>query len=512
MARKTKHPHERRYRQPQPLRRGEQGTPLTAVDIAWLRMDDATNLMHIHGVLPLAGEITWEQAAKPFSERLAKIRRFGQRVARDESKFGELVWTDDAHFDLRRHLVEERIPEPGDDAALAATIEKHLSQAFDRAHPLWQFHLLHGHQGGTVLFGRVHHAIGDGVALMLVILAMTDLTRHGAGVGHVDHPRHNEHHGHGGRHPHEVHHGHGGHRTEIVNPFLELMLRPADESFGAVKKALEKVMPETLRLMLAPVEAFERVNPLLRSLGSAGALASLLASASEPATPLRGDLGVRKRVAWTARLDLDEVRTVGKQLGGTINDVLNTAMAGALRRYLLQFGTPPPSLGLRAAMPVNLRPLAEMAEMGNRFGLMFLKMPVGIADPLARLEEFRRRSAALKRSAEPLVVFSLLQAAGYLPQFIHSIMLAIFGTKATAVFTNVPGPKQTLYFAGQALTDFYFWVPQAGHLGLGVSILSYRGGVRMGVGTDAGLIPDPERIIDGFHAEFEALSKAAARK
>jgi hypothetical protein len=143
---------------------------------------------------------------------------------------------------------------------------------------------------------------------------------------------------------------------------------------------------------------------------------------------------------------------------------------------------------------------------------MFLKMPVGMADPLQRLEEFRRRSAALKRSTEPLVVFTLLQAAGYLPQFIHSIMLAIFGTKATAVFTNVPGPKQTVYFAGQALTDLYFWVPQAGHLGLGVSILSYNGGVRMGVGTDAGLIPDPYRIVDGFHAEFEALSKAASRR
>jgi len=489
------------------LRRGEEGSALSAVDVAWLRMDDATNLMHVHGVLPLAGEITWEQAAKPFAERLAKIRRFGQRVARDEAHFGELVWTEDVHFDLRRHLVEERIPEPGDDAALAATIEKYLSQAFDRAHPLWQFHLLHGHQGGTVLFGRVHHAIGDGVALMLVILAMTDLTRHGAGVGHVDHPRHEE-----PRHRHGGHHGHGGHRTEIANPFLELMLRPADESFSAVRKALEKVMPETLRLMLAPVEAFERVNPVLRTLGSAGALASLLASPGEPATPLRGELGVHKRVAWTARLPLDEVREIGKQLGGTLNDVLNTAMAGSLRRYLLQFGTPPESLGLRAAMPVNLRPLSEMAEMGNRFGLMFLKMPVGMADPLARLDEFRRRSAALKKSAEPLVVFSLLQAAGYLPQFVHSAMVSIFGSKATAVFTNVPGPKQTLYFAGQALTDLYFWVPQAGHLGLGVSILSYNGGVRMGVGTDAGLIPDPERIVDGFHAEYEALSKAASRR
>ena len=492
MARKPKH--ERRFKQPQPLRRGEVGTPLTAVDIAWLRMDDPTNLMHIHGVLPLKGEITWEQAAKPFAERLARIRRFGQRVARDGSNFGTLVWTEDAHFDLRRHLVEERLPEPGDDAVLAAAIEKHLSQPFDRAHPLWQFHLLHGHQGGTVLFGRVHHSIGDGVALMLVILALTDLSRHPAASGH------------------SAHHRRGEPRDEIVNPFLDLLLQPAGESFSAVQAALKKVMPETLRLMLAPVEAYGKVNPVLRVLGSAGALASLLASGSEPRTPLKGRLGVHKKVAWTARLDLDDVREVGKQLGGTLNDVLNTAMAGSLRRYLTKFGEPEERLGLRAAMPVNLRPLSEMAEMGNRFGIMFLRMPVGIADPLKRLEEFRRRSAALKRSAQPLVVYSMLQAAGLLPEVVHSLMLAVFGSKATAVFTNVPGPKQTLYFAGQAITDFYFWVPQAGHLGLGVSILSYNGGVRMGVGTDAGLIPDPERIIDGFHAEFEALSKASARR
>ncbi len=198
-------------------------------------------------------------------------------------------------------------------------------------------------------------------------------------------------------------------------------------------------------------------------------------------------------MAWTERIPLEEVRQVGRQLGGTINDVLNAAMAGSLRRYLMQYGTPPESLGLRAAMPVNLRPLEEMAEMGNRFGLIFLKMPVGMADPLRRLEEFRRRSTALKRSAEPLVVYSLLQAAGALPEFVHSALIAIFATKATAVFTNVPGPRQTLYFAGQTLRDLFVWVPQAGHLGLGVSILSYDGNVRMGVGTDAGLVPDPQR-------------------
>jgi hypothetical protein len=150
-----------------------------------------------------------------------------------------------------------------------------------------------------------------------------------------------------------------------------------------------------------------------------------------------------------------------------------------------------------------------MADMGNRFGLIFLKLPVGIEDPQRRLEELRRRSAALKRSTEPLVVYSLLKAAGTLPIQFHRLLLAIFATKATAVFTNVPGPTRTLYFAGQALRDIYFWVPQAGHLGLGVSILSYDGGVRMGVATDASLVADPGRIVDGFHAEFEALQRAA---
>jgi hypothetical protein len=163
-------------------------------------------------------------------------------------------------------------------------------------------------------------------------------------------------------------------------------------------------------------------------------------------------------------------------------------------------------------MPVSLRPLEEMANLGNRFGLVFLRLPVGIADPHRRLETLRERTSALKRSTEPLVVLTLLKAMGALPEWVHRAMLAIFQTKATAVFTNVPGPRQKLWFAGRAVRDFYFWVPQAGRLGLGLSILSYDGGVRMGVATDAGLVPDPQRIVDGFHAEFEALQRSGERR
>src|SRR5262245_8503431 len=123
---------------PARLGRGERGTPLTAIDVAWLRMDDPTNLMHVQGVMPLAGEVDWETAAVPFRERLEKIPRFRQRVALDDD--GRPVWVDDAEFDLRRHLREETLAAPGDDAALAATIERHLERQFDFAHPLWEFH------------------------------------------------------------------------------------------------------------------------------------------------------------------------------------------------------------------------------------------------------------------------------------------------------------------------------------------------------------------------------------
>jgi WS/DGAT/MGAT family acyltransferase len=455
------------------------------VDIAWLRMDDPTNLMHVQGVLPLAGEVTWEEAAEPFRERIEKIPRFRQRIAVDDS--GRFLWVDDPAFDLRRHLTEETLPAPGDDAALAAAIERHLDRQFDFAHPLWEFRIFHGHRDGTVVFGKLHHVIGDGVALMTVMLALTDTSRPGPAYS----PEASD------------------LETADANPFLDILLRREPESFALAKSHLEETMPELLRLMIAPVEAYAKVNRALLRLAQAGALARLVALPPDPKSAFKGPLVRGKKVAWTERVALDDVKRVGKALGGTVNDVLNTAMAGGLRRYLTGEGSGAASAEFRAVMPVNLRPLEQMADLGNRFGLIFLKLPIGTEDPVSRLAEFTRRAAALKRSAEPLVVLKLLHAMGALPRWFHATMLSIFQTKATAVFTNVPGPRRTLYFAGRAVRDFYFWVPQAGRLGLGVSILSYDGNVRMGVGTDAGLVPDPGRIVDGFHAEFEALQRLA---
>jgi hypothetical protein len=141
--------------------------------------------------------------------------------------------------------------------------------------------------------------------------------------------------------------------------------------------------------------------------------------------------------------------------------------------------------------------------LGNAFGLVFLPLPVGIDDPLDRLLELKKRMDQIKGTPEAIVAFGILNAIGIAPAEIEDMVVNLFGTKATAVMTNVPGPKEVRYFAGRPIKGLMFWVPQSGRLGLGVSILSYAGEVLVGMATDAGLVPDPESLVEGFHTELD---------
>jgi WS/DGAT/MGAT family acyltransferase len=283
------------------------------------------------------------------------------------------------------------------------------------------------------------------------------------------------------------------------------------EGFKRARDVAEQVMPDGMRLLLNPVEALRKTGRWLKAVASVGALGRLVFRSPDPKTLFKGPLVVAKRVAWSAAIPVEDVKVIGRALGGTINDVLVTAVAGGLRRYLEVRGHQPNErLNFRAAMPVNLRPLEKMSDLGNQFGLIFLSLPVGILDPAKRLAELRRRATALKRSTEPVVVYGILRAMGLSPRLIQKLVVRIFATKATAVMTNIPGPRQTIFLAGKPITDVFFWVPQSGRVGLGVSICSYAGHVRLGVGTDAGLVPDPEGIVKGFHDELAALKTLAA--
>jgi WS/DGAT/MGAT family acyltransferase len=203
------------------------------------------------------------------------------------------------------------------------------------------------------------------------------------------------------------------------------------------------------------------------------------------------------------------VKLVKNFLGGTVNDVLVTAISGGLRRYLVEQGDSTEGLEFRAAVPVNLRDESDGHTLGNKFGLVFLSLPIGIEEPLMRLTEVRRRMDELKNSSEAPVTLGVLGAMGLGTDAFRELVVRILEPKATVVLTNVPGPPIPLYLAGQQICEIMFWVPQAGRLGVGISILSYAGNVYLGIATDAGLVPDPGRILDGAYLELDRLKALA---
>ncbi len=456
--------------------------PLSHVDRAWLRMDDPTNLMMIAGVLVFDRPLTTPEVKAVVGERLLPISRFRQRVV-GLGTGGRARWEAAPDLDLDEHVTETALPAPGDDRVLREAVSKLMSTPLDRRRPLWCFHLLQGYRGGSVLMGRIHHCIGDGIALMLVLLSLAELPDEA-----------------GGSEP--------GESVRCGNPFRTLFQGPGADLEGA-RRGAERIMPEGMKLLLQPAEMLRATSRWLTGAAAMGALGRLTFRSADPATPFRGPLGVAKRAAWSDPVPLEEVQAVRQALGGSLTDVLLTAMTGGLRRYLEGRGRLAPDLSFRAAVPVNLRPLEEMAELGNRFGLVFLDLPVGIGDPVARLAELGRRMRALRRSAEPVVAFGILKALGRSPLAVQRAVVRLIGLKATAVMTSVPGPREVLYLAGKPIREIFFWVPQAGRLGLGISILSYAGNARLGVGTDAGLVPDPEAIVEGFHEEFAAMRRLA---
>lgn len=459
--------------------------PLSAVDHAWLRMDDPTNLMIINGVLVLDEPLELDRIKAILRRRLLPIRRFRQHIIHYQ---GDPFWEEDPEFDLDRHVHRIALPRPGDDRVLTEVISSLMSEPLDMKRPLWSFHVLEGYKGkGSLLMGRLHHCIGDGMALLLVLLSLTDLK-----TGEASGPE-----------PAEL-------SEDIDNPFTDLFRHPP-RGIEAARQLAERIMPDGMRLLQQSAEAFKNMGTMVTGVASISAFTRLVLRLPDPSTIFKGPLGVPKRVAWSEPISIADVKDVGRALKGTINDVLLSAMTGGLRRYLGHKGERANGINFRAAMPVNLRSLDDMSDLGNQFGLIFLSLPVGIDDAVERLAELRRRATALKRSAEPIVVYGILKLLGMVPDAVQKMVVSIFAAKTTAVMTNVPGPREELFLAGHPIKEIFFWVPQSGRVGLGISIFSYCGHVRLGLASDSALVPDPELIVQGFHEEFEEL-RARARK
>jgi len=456
---------------------------MSRVDTAWLRMDNDVNLMMIVGVWLLRPGITHAALCERIEDKLLKYERFRQKVVQDAMGAS---WVADDDFDIRRHVLHHRVrrrPGQSERQALQAEVGELANTPLDPAHPLWQFHLIDDYEGGSALIARVHHCIGDGIALISVMLAITD--------GGADPPK---------RKRREPADGEPGDwlADAVVKPLSDIAAKAIGMYGGGVAKSMEMLSNPHQGVL----GSIEMVRTGAKVLGDVGAMAMM---PDDSPTLLKGKPLGEKVVAWGEPLPLDHVKAIGKALGCSVNDVLLACAAGAIGDYLREHGDDPTGKEIRAMVPVNLRPLEQAWQLGNRFGLAPLVLPIGIANPIERVYAVRARMIELKDSYQPLLAFAVLAVAGLLIKPVQDALLGLFAKKATAVMTNVPGPAVPLKLCGATLRQTMFWVPASGDIGVGVSILSYGGGVQFGLITDRKLCPDPQAIIDRFEPEFEKL-------
>jgi diacylglycerol O-acyltransferase / wax synthase len=453
---------------------------MSNADAAWLHMDRPTNLMVVNALLWFDEPVDVERIKEILRSRLVEpFPRFRQVVAEPRLGVGVPSWEDDPNFDLDRHVHHLALPAPGDKRALEALLGDLIASPLDRHKPLWDWYLVDGFGTGVAVIVRIHHCIADGIALARVLLSLTDThadagiapARDGAGRGRLG---------------------------SVVGP-VKAGAQLAQAGFH-----------EGIEILTHPTSELSALAS--RGTADAATLAKLLLTGADTKTVLSAKPGVSRRVAWSERIPLDDLKAIGHATGTTVNDVLTAAMTGALRRYLL--GRDSLVDEIRMTVPYNLRPPDEPLprELGNRFGLVYLTLPVGIADPAGRLAEVHRRMDAIKHSPEGGLSYAILEAVGRTPHQIEQSLLDVFTQKTSAVLSNTPGPREPVYFAGSEIAGVVPWVPAAGTIGMGIDMMSYNGGVTVSLQVDAGLIPDPDTIIADYEREVETLRQIVSRQ
>jgi diacylglycerol O-acyltransferase / wax synthase len=453
--------------------------PMTPVDAAWYHIDGPANLAQVTGLILTRAPLDFGKVKEAYFHRTQRFPRFRQRVVEAGFPLATPQWADVTGFDIEQHVHHIGLPSPRDEAALADLVSDLASTPLDREQPLWQVHVVDDVAGGSAVIMRFHHCIGDGTAMMAFAQELFDHS--------PDAPAERE-------HP----------ATAASAPgLIEGVLGSAFQTVEWSARTAISTVETAVHAVLRPGEALDKATALL---GGATVLARELLKTADPPTPLKGDFGLRKRVAWSAPVAIEDVKAIGASSGAKVNDVLVAAMTGALRGYLADRGVPVEEITLRAMVPVDLRPPERRMELGNEFGLVILELAIDTEDPLERLARTKAHMDALKRSPEAVAIMALFNLFGRGPKMIEDFAVDLFSSKASLVMTNVAGPREALYLAGAPIDRILFLVPHPGkQLGMGVSIFSYNGFASLAVITDRRLVPDPEAITGRFSRQFAQL-------
>lgn len=449
--------------------------PLAGQDNAWRRMGTAYNLMSITGVLTFEQPVEYDEFCDRLEERLLGFARFEQYIGGRQRIVRRPYWEAMSDMDVRSHVFEVALPEPADKEEFERFIGSLVSRPLDEKRPLWEAYLIQnaGSGDGNAVAFRLNHSIGDGFALLSVLLGLVD-------------------------NPGDI---------ELPVSGISKATTPAESDDGAATTGTASAAGTDRENRSWSMPS---VTQLVEGVKTAGVgierAYNLVTMTDDQQTSLHGGIGTRKRVAWTDEIDLATVKEIGHAYDATVNDVLLGATAGGLRRLFEGRDEDTEGMEVRCTVPVNLKGMDERdGSLGNYFGLAFIPIPVGKRDLEDRIRTIRERTSKRKLGTEAFLMLQLLRVGGYVPFPVQRKVMEQFQRKSMGVFTNVPGPSHTLELAGTEISDVMFWVPQSLDQSLGISIFSYDGDVRMGVNSDANRLPEPAKLTDAFETEIGML-------
>jgi diacylglycerol O-acyltransferase len=462
---------------------------LTALDATFLELeqDDDSALMHIGGALlfdapPGGGTPGIGKVREHLEQRLDLLPRYRQKLG--VPRTGGLSWPsweEDRRFEIEAHVRHATLPSPGDEREFLDWISDFYSHRLDRSRPLWEMVLLDGLADGRwALVCKTHHCLVDGVGSV----DAADLL-----LNEEPTPR------------------------EPSAPDTARV--PASDK---TRPAWLPHAPEPVRLTAGAGLAAARVgthavmhprDALERSRGVIDLLVrdELIAA---PSSSLNVPIGATRRIA-AVHVELQELKDVRSELGGTVNDVVLSAATGALRALLLARGDDLPQRGLRAMVPVNIRREGDNGELGNRVSSLFVDLPVAEPDPLHRYALTSAAAQKRKDGGQALAASALTGLTELAPPVLHAgLARSLFAKRLFNVtITNVPASPHRLYAFGAPMIDVVPIVPLAAEHALGIAVVSYAGGMTFGIYADRATVPDLDVLREGLLGSLLELAALA---
>jgi diacylglycerol O-acyltransferase / wax synthase len=458
------------------------GDRLTGLDASFLHLEDSSSHMHVAGVMLFEGPPPpYADLLEAFERRLPLVPRYRQRLAFVPLGQGRPCWVDDPHFNLRYHVRSTALASPGSERQLKDLAGRVFSQQLDRDKPLWEVWLVEGLEDDRfAVLSKTHHALVDGISGVDIMSVLFDTSPDPAAP---------------------------------TDPGDRWLPRPLPSKAQLLAEALVEratIPAEIGRSARAVLRGPRRIAEGLRDAAVGVGAMAWAGLNPAPSSPYNKSIGPHRRFTWV-RASLKDIKAIKDELGGTVNDVVLSVVAGGLGGHLRRRGQNTDGLELKAMVPVSVRTDVQRGALGNRVAAMMAPLPVWCQEPVARLDIVREQLKGLKSGGQAVGAQVLTDLSGFAPPTIMGQASRLMARQRffNLVVTNVPGPQFPLYLLGRRMLDPFPMVPLAKNQALGIALLSYDGRINFGLVGDYDLLWDLDDFADELERALAELADAA---